>query len=239
MDIDRESNKFYQGREPLTRRMQQVRQSLRSRRARCASSDTIDVGRCLRAIREASGFSIRSLAEKSGLAVNTLSLIENGKSSPSVSTLQRLATALNVPITAFFETSTTSEQRVVCLKAAKRPGAIFDHGMLEDLGMGLADHIVEPFVITLEPYASSGEDTIVHDGTEFVFCLEGHIEYTIDAQTFLLEAGDSLLFESHLPHRWRNPDSTLSRALLVLCPVDGYEDDLASEAHFASNTFSS
>lgn len=60
------------------------------------------VGRRLRDLRTKRGFSLRVLADRSGLNVNTLSLVENGKSSPSVSTLQQLATALEVPIMAFF-----------------------------------------------------------------------------------------------------------------------------------------
>ncbi|MFO7583430.1 MAG: helix-turn-helix transcriptional regulator [Anaerolineales bacterium] len=58
----------------------------------------IDVGSRLRVIRTNQGLSIRALAERSGLNVNTLSLIENGKTSPSVSTLQALAQSLAVPI---------------------------------------------------------------------------------------------------------------------------------------------
>ena len=61
------------------------------------------VGRNLRDLRTKRGLSLRALAELSGLNVNTLSLVENGKSSPSVGTLQQLAQALNVPITTFFE----------------------------------------------------------------------------------------------------------------------------------------
>ncbi len=65
----------------------------------------IDVGRSLRQLRGKTQLSLRALAKKSGLAINTLCLIENGKTSPSVSTLQRLALGLEVPITAFFETN--------------------------------------------------------------------------------------------------------------------------------------
>lgn len=57
----------------------------------------------MRELRTERGLSIRALAEASGLAVNTLSLIENGRISPSVSTLYRAASALGVVITAFFE----------------------------------------------------------------------------------------------------------------------------------------
>ena len=64
----------------------------------------IDVGHRLREFRATRGLSLRALAEQSGLNVNTLSLIENQRTSPSVSTLQQLAQTLQVPLSAFFET---------------------------------------------------------------------------------------------------------------------------------------
>jgi transcriptional regulator with XRE-family HTH domain len=182
----------------------------------------INVGQCLRELRAQRGLSIRALAEKSGLAVNTLSLIEHGKTSPSCSTLQQLASALEMPITAFFETS-ISKCSVSYIRAGQRPRAAFTHGALEDLGAGLTDRVVEPFVITLEPSAGSGTRPIVHTGYEFIFCLKGRIVYTIEEQSYVLEPGDSLLFESHLPHCWQNVAAQPSEAILVLCPSDKYE----------------
>jgi len=190
----------------------------------------INVGRCLRDLREKRELSIRALAEHSGLAVNTLSLIENGKTSPSVSTLQQLAVALDVPITAFFETG-APKNSIVHIKADSRPRAGFTHGTLEDLGSGLAGCAVEPFVVTLAEGAGSGPHPIVHTGHEFVFCLKGRITYFVEENTYLLEPGDSLLFESHLPHRWQNVINEPSQALLVLCPSD--ERDHPTERHFA------
>ncbi len=67
---------------------------------------TIDIGKSLRKLREGRNLSLRSLSEISGLAVNTLSLIENGKTSPSVNTLSKIAKALEIPITAFFDSDT-------------------------------------------------------------------------------------------------------------------------------------
>jgi transcriptional regulator with XRE-family HTH domain len=189
----------------------------------------VNVGRRLRELREERGLSIRALAEKSGLNVNTLSLIENGKTSPSVSTLQRIAIALQAPITAFFETG-APRNSVAHVRADSRPRAAFAHGTLEDLGAGLSEHAVEPFVVTLEANADSGAHPIVHTGHEFVFCLEGRIAYTVEEHTYLLEVGDSLLFESRLPHRWQNADATPSQAILVLCPSD--ERDHPTEQHF-------
>jgi len=174
------------------------------------------------------------LAEKSGLAVNTLSLIQNDKTSPSVSTLQQLASALEVPITAFFENG-SPKSRVAYIKASQRVGAAFAHGTLEDLGGGLPDRTVEPFVVTMKPNANSGANPIVHTGHEFVFCLEGRIVYTIEDNVYLLEQGDSLLFESHLPHRWQNVEAVPARAILILCSLDSR--DKPTRHHFLPEPF--
>lgn len=189
----------------------------------------VNVGLALRALRAKRDLSIRALAEKSGLAVNTLSLIENAKTSPSVATLQLLALALEVPITAFFANG-SPEKHVAFIKASQRLGAAFAHGTLEDLGAGLPERTVEPFVVTMKPNANSGAQPIVHTGHEFVFCLDGRIVYTIEDQTYLMEPGDSLLFESHLPHRWQNVEAVPARAILVLCPTDAR--DQPTQRHF-------
>jgi transcriptional regulator with XRE-family HTH domain len=190
----------------------------------------IDVGRRLRELRAGRGLSMRALAEKSGLNVNTLSLIENQRTSPSVSTLQQLAQTLQVSISAFFETD-QGTKLVVHQKDGARPRAAFTHGYMEDLGAGISRFGAEPLIVTLAPKADSGKTPIVHTGREFVYCLEGRIAYTVDSETYLLEPGDSLLFEAYQPHHWKNMDDTPSRTLLVLCPMD--ERDNPTERHFS------
>ena len=193
----------------------------------------IHVGRHLRELRVGRGLSIRSLAEQSGLNANTLSLIENSKTSPSVSTLQQLANALNVSITAFFEAE-IPENTISYQKAGQRPSVSFAYGILEDLGFGMPRRGAETFLVTLNSLSNSGENFIVHTGRETVFCLEGQLTYTIEDQTFLLERGDSLFFEAHLPHRWQNTGTTPTRSLLVLCPSDG--QDRPTDQHFTPET---
>jgi transcriptional regulator with XRE-family HTH domain len=190
----------------------------------------IDVGRRLREMRAERDLSIRSLAKNSGLNVNTLSMIENSKASPSLETLQQLAIALEQPITAFFE-DVTPKKRIVHYKASQRPSVDFAHGKLEDLGAGIPGRKAETFLVTLDPLSDSGGNYIVHTGHETVFCLEGLLTYTIEDQDFVLEVGDSLSFEAHLPHRWKNTGTTAARSLFMLCPSD--EKDRPTERHFA------
>lgn len=185
----------------------------------------VDVGAALRRLREERGFSIRALAEASGLAVNTLSLIEHGKTSPSVSTLQQLATTLHIPITAFFE-ERTPERPVVVTRAGRRRGAAFDQGRLEHLSGGLAGCPVDLFMVTLAVNASSGSEAIVHAGYEFVLCMAGRINYTVDQQEYRLEVGDTLLFEATLPHRWQNAASSEAQMLIMFCmPPEQHRPD--------------
>jgi transcriptional regulator with XRE-family HTH domain len=176
---------------------------------------SVDVATSLRELREARGISMRTLATRSGLSANALSMIERGKTSPSVSTLYKLADALGVSITAFFGAETEKKQ-VVFLKAEERSRMSFTRGVFEGLGGTEFSGSVEPFMLTLESGAASGPHSIVHSGHEFVFCLRGKLEYHVDKQFYQLESGDSLLFASKLHHKWRNPGSTVTTALVII-----------------------
>ena len=189
----------------------------------------INVGRSLRRLRKERQLSMSALAEASELNINTLSLIENGKISPSVSTLQKVALALDVPMAAFFGAG-EQRKKTIYQKAGQRPRAAFAHGALEDLGTELASRWAEPFVVTLEAGADSGETPIVHTGLEFIYCLEGSLTYTVEAQEYILDPGDSLLFEARLPHSWQNTSTGSARSLLILCPAD--ERDRPARLHF-------
>jgi quercetin dioxygenase-like cupin family protein len=128
--------------------------------------------------------------------------------------LHRLATALRVPITTFFE-GQEDRVEVVLLHAGERARSGSDSVLLESLGTGLEAQTLEPFVVTLKPGAGSGKQTIVHVGHELVYCLRGEVEYQVGDRLCRLEAGDSLLFEARLPHRWRNPGDEPATFLLV------------------------
>jgi transcriptional regulator with XRE-family HTH domain len=176
---------------------------------------SVNVGERLRELRQAQKTSIRGLATKSGLSANALSMIERGKTSPSVSTLYKLADALGVSVTEFFG-SRAEKEPVISVKADERARVPFTRGVWEGLGGEKFSGRVEPFILTLESGVSSGQHAMVHTGHEFVFCLRGQLEYLVEKQVYQLEAGDSLLFAAQLSHRWKNPGSTVTNALIVL-----------------------
>ncbi|NMC14280.1 MAG: cupin domain-containing protein [Chloroflexi bacterium] len=196
---------------------------------------SVDIGQRLREIRSERGISIRELARKSKLNVNTVSAIENGKNSPNVETLQQLAFALGIHIAAFFEDNTPNK-KIAYYQLNQRPRIAFAHGVLEDLSAGMSARGIEAFLVMLKPHSNSGDNLMVHTGREVIFCLEGQLTYTIEDQVFLLNPGDSLFFEAHLPHRWQNNGATPTRSLLVICPAD--EQDRPTEQHFVPPTTS-
>jgi transcriptional regulator with XRE-family HTH domain/predicted Fe-Mo cluster-binding NifX family protein/mannose-6-phosphate isomerase-like protein (cupin superfamily) len=191
------------------------------------------VGRRLRDLRTRKGLSLRALADRSGLNVNTLSLVENGRSSPSVSTLQQLAVALEVPIASFFE-SEPIERRVVFTPAHQRPQAAFGSTRMQNLGKNLAGNVVQPFIVIIKPGMGSGDRMIVHTGYEFVFCLDGTIRYQIEQDEYILTQGDSLVFEAHIPHCWDNRGVDTAQILLILYPSDEQEEP--GGRHFSLET---
>jgi uncharacterized cupin superfamily protein len=188
------------------------------------------LARALRRERRLRGLTIRALAAQSGVAANTLSLIENRKVSPSVGTLQRIASTLGVPVATFLQPAQV-EDRWVVVSRGSREQTEFPYGSLQHLGAGMAGGALEPFVIRLKPGGDSGPTPIDHPGLEFVYCLEGHIEYLLENQQIDLAQGDSLLFEADLPHRWRNPSDGRSVGLVVLSPVG--RQPWAKDVHFS------
>ncbi len=178
-------------------------------------SNEMDVGTRLRELRTERNLSMRALARESGLSTNALSMIERGRTSPSVSTLYKIADALDIPITAFFRVEPPKKE-IVFVKANERQKVNFSRCIWEGLGGESFLGGVEPFLLTLESGANSGRFGMTHTGHEFVICLSGQLEYEVEDQRFLLETGDSLIFAANLRHRWRNPGKAPSKAIILL-----------------------
>lgn len=193
---------------------------------------SVDVGGRLRELRQERDMSMRALARESGLSANALSMIERGRTSPSVSTLYKLADAMGIPITAFFREE-PPRQDIVFRRADSRVRVPFMRGLWEGLGGEAFIGRVEPFMLTLESGASSGPFGIVHSGHEFVMCLRGELEYEVEEQRYILEAGDSLLFAAQFKHRWRNRSKKVCNAIFVLSSYE--HGERPSEFHISSS----
>jgi transcriptional regulator with XRE-family HTH domain len=178
-----------------------------------AANSGPNVGARLRSMRDRQGLSLRALAERCGLSINAISQIERGENSPTVSTLHRLANALGVQITDFFQEE--AKQRMVLVKQDQGFRSQSNGVVMESLGAGLFNQQLEPFRMLIQPRSGQMNDPVSHSGQEFIHCLEGEIEYTLGDRVIQLEQGDSLLFDATQLHGYCNRTDKRAALLIV------------------------
>lgn len=160
------------------------------------------IGKKVRDYRLQLGFTVAQLAEHAELSKGMLSKIENAQASPSLSTLARIAGALDVPMTAFF--NDLEAHPVIHVKAGHGLDLIprgLRRGMRSQLLgtlRGTARRL-EPVLYTITRNAKVGA-SYRHPGTEFLFLIEGVLDYAHGSRRFRLEAGDSLQFDGEVTH---------------------------------------
>jgi transcriptional regulator with XRE-family HTH domain len=192
------------------------------------ANNKVDVGAQLKKLREERQISMRTLAKASNLSANALSMIERGLTSPSVSTLTKLACALEVPITAFFRRE-PERQKVVFRPAEARQRLALKHGFSEDLGGDTFTERIETFILTLDAGADSGPYALCHTGSELVYLEKGLIDFVVDSQRYHLQPGDSLLFAAGINHSWNNPGPEPAILMVVISAYG--EDERPQEYH--------
>jgi transcriptional regulator with XRE-family HTH domain len=176
-----------------------------------------DIGRKLRAVRLAFGLSQRELAKRASVTNGMISLIEQGRVSPSVGSLQKILTAVPMTMAEFFTRDLESHVDVV-----------FRSGDLPDVGTGAIqyrlvaasrrDRKMSILWETYEPDSDTGEDLLTHSGEEGGVVVEGELELTVAGRTWLLGPGDAYYFDSRLPHRFRNPGKVAARIVSANTP---------------------
>ena len=165
----------------------------------------VAIGREIHAFRKQQNITVAELAGETNLSIGMLSKIENGNTSPSLSTLQTISNALSVPLTAFFRQY--EEQRMaVHTKAGEgvqieREGTRAGHqyNLLGHIGGNSSSVIVEPYLITLDDESDIFK-TFQHSGIETIFMLEGEVNYLHGNQIYCLKPGDTLFFDADAPH---------------------------------------
>jgi transcriptional regulator with XRE-family HTH domain len=165
----------------------------------------VAIGHEVRAFRKKLGITVADLAAATNLSLGMLSKIENGITSPSLTTLQTLSHALGVPLTAFFKRF-EDERNAVFVKAGEgvdveRRGTRAGHqyNLLGYIASNTAGVTVEPYLITLSE-DSDVFPTFQHDGMEFLYMLEGEVVYRHGNNLYRMLPGDSLFFDADAPH---------------------------------------
>ena len=202
-----------------------------------------DVGPRLRAYREQRGLSLRELARRLGVSPSAISQIETGKSRPSVSTLYSIVSELGMSLDELFgaqkpappaapPTAATPTPRPSGKKQAERHVERADSRATIDLESGVRwerltpgpDHDLDFLFVTYDVGGSSseGDRSIRHSGHEYGLILSGTLEVTVGFDHYVLGPGDSISFDSTVPHHLTNRGDEPVRGVWV---VVGRQDD--------------
>jgi len=178
------------------------------------------VGKKLKAIRLKSDMTIQELAAESNVSSNMISRIERGLTIPSVEILMKLAAVFDKSINYFVEEVSTTHE-IVYSTPGRRDTTVYDdenNMHTESFTSGLRDPQFMSFLCTVPKGGSSGYKHMHHPGDELIVLIEGALKVTIAGEEYLLNAGDSLSFKSHLPHRWDNVGHEDARVIWTLSP---------------------
>ena len=181
---------------------------------------SIRLGRQVRHWRLVKGLTLKNMAKQVGCSESLLSKVENDRTTPSLSTLHKMAVALDLSISDIFG---SGESEVVT--RANNRNVLFVDGnerhddpmRLEQLVPAKKGRLLQADMYIIPPGGGS-DGEMQHSGEEFGYVMEGSLCLTIENTSYLLEAGDSFVFRSELAHAFSNTGDTVARVLWLNTP---------------------
>jgi transcriptional regulator with XRE-family HTH domain len=184
---------------------------------------SLDLGNQIRKLRNKKDLTLQDLANLTGLSKPNLSQIENNYITPPIATLLRLATALGVQIGYFFQDTPQNNNMTVVRKkdrygVAKKLHITRIGYQYEPLAYPKIEKNMEPFIVHMEEREASDIIYNKHRGEEFLYVLEGCLEFHYGGNTTTLEEGDSLYFDSIIPHGYRGIGGPAKTLVVIYKP---------------------
>ena len=177
------------------------------------------VGKAIRALRKAKGMTLQELAVASGVSAGTLSAIERDQANPSLRVLSQIRNALGAPISALFEEPVhPAGDPAFVRRAAHRPWLELGTISKELLSPGGPQNL-QFMILHIPPHGDSGALPLSYPAEKGGMLLEGALYLSVKGQEVLLAEGDSFLFDSLDPHRFRNPRDQVARVLWIMGAV--------------------
>jgi transcriptional regulator with XRE-family HTH domain len=181
----------------------------------------INVGERVKRVRKDRDLTLQDISQRTDLEVAFLEQIENGSVAPPLGTVIKLAKALDLKMGYFisgdedrpFTIVRKNDGKVVSRYSSKK-GKYYGYGY-ESLAPHKKDRHMEPFLVSLEP-SESDEERSAHDGQEFIYVLEGAMEVRLGEEVYVLDPGDSIYYDSTVPHLVKNHGKDVTRILAVL-----------------------
>lgn len=171
-------------------------------------------GQRFRRLRIRRGLSLAQVARATRVSVGFLSSLERGQMRSSVSTLRRIARFYRTNILSLFE---PAQENLRLVRPAERKILETSPGVRMEL-LASGHTVMEPHLFRIKPGGGSGE-SYSHEGEEFLHILRGDFEIWLNgSERYRLKPGDSLYFQSSMPHRWKNPGRSETWLLWINTP---------------------
>jgi transcriptional regulator with XRE-family HTH domain len=173
-----------------------------------------EIGSKVAKARAERGWSLAQLAERAGLSTAAVHKIEKSGMTPTIASLMKVAAALGKSVGYFVE-EVEATRPVTVIRADERSRLYTSKQGLElqNISGRYGPFWVAGAEAHLEPLADSGPEPMSHPGEELVLLLDGRMTFTIDGESYDLDAGDSIHFRTVRPHSWANPDPRPARAI--------------------------
>jgi transcriptional regulator with XRE-family HTH domain len=167
-----------------------------------------DIGTRLRTVRQTYGLTQRELARRAGVTNGAISLIEQNRVSPSISSLKKILDGIPLSLADFFTLNFAPSDSVFFTAADLTEISFSDAISFRMVGSRMKDRALQMLFETYQPGADTGEAMLRHDGEECGIIISGNLAVTVGAQEKTLLPGDAYYFRSEIPHRFRNPGNT-------------------------------
>lgn len=177
------------------------------------------IGERIKKKRNEKGFSLRELAGKVDLSASFLSQIEQGKASPSIENLKKIANYLEVKVSYLIEEEDEALGSFHIKKEDRKyVESIDSKTSIALLTSSKIEKNMEPIMYEIKPGGESGRGFFNHNGEEFIYIVEGTLDVYIEDQLTTLNEGDSFYFKSSLNHRFKNNGKKLTKAIWIVTP---------------------
>ena len=177
------------------------------------------IGERIKKKRNEKDFSLRELAAKVDLSASFLSQIEQGKASPSIENLKKIANYLEVKVSYLIEEEDESLGSFHIKKEDRKyVESIDSKTSIALLTSSKIEKNMEPIMYEIKPGGESGRGFFNHNGEEFIYIVEGTLDIYIEDQLTTLNEGDSFYFKSSLNHRFKNNGKKLTKAIWIVTP---------------------
>lgn len=186
--------------------------------------EALNLGNKIRQLRRKKTLTLQNVSDLSGLSKSLLSQIENSFTAPPIATLLKISRALDVKIGYFFQDPPVSS-RIAVVRHKDRKETVPLHSrangtkvgyQYESLAHPMSDKNMEPFMIEILPRDVADMIFYNHRGEEFLFVLEGRMEFRGADRVIELERMDCLYFDSNIPHALRGLNGKPARAIGVI-----------------------